>query len=93
MPDIAVEVRSPSTWRYDIGAKKSGYERRGLPELWLVDTRADEVLWGYLPRAQTRPVLAMPSGRTVTIDGLSHEGLLEDQGGTPVDWSLTPLAE
>jgi Uma2 family endonuclease len=42
--DIAVEVRSPSTWRYDIGAKKAGYERAGLPELWLVDTAADVVL-------------------------------------------------
>ena len=44
LPDIAVEVRSPSTWRYDIGAKKAGYERRGLPELWLIDTQADAVL-------------------------------------------------
>ncbi len=44
VPDLAVEVRSPSTWRYDIGAKKSGYERAGLAELWLVDTAADEVL-------------------------------------------------
>ena len=44
MPDLAAEVRSPSTWRYDIGAKKSGYERHGLRELWLVDTAADEVL-------------------------------------------------
>jgi len=38
LPDIAVEIRSPSTWRYDIDAKKPGYERVGLPELWLVDT-------------------------------------------------------
>ena len=44
VPDLAVEVRSPRTWRYDIGAKKSGYERAGLPELWLVDTAADVVL-------------------------------------------------
>ncbi len=43
-PDIAVEVRSPSTWRYDVGAKKSAYERHGLPELWLVDTDANELL-------------------------------------------------
>jgi hypothetical protein len=28
IPDIAVEIRSPSTWRYDIGAKKAHYERR-----------------------------------------------------------------
>lgn len=43
-PALAVEVRSPSTWRYDIGAKKRTYERLGLAELWLVDTAADAVL-------------------------------------------------
>jgi Uma2 family endonuclease len=41
---LAVEVRSPSTWRYDIGAKKAAYEREGLHELWLVDTAARVVL-------------------------------------------------
>ena len=39
-----MEVRSPSTWRYDIDAKKATYERRGLQELWLVDTAARVVL-------------------------------------------------
>jgi Uma2 family endonuclease len=43
-PDLAVEVRSPSTWRYDIGTKKDTYERAGLPELWLVDSAANTVL-------------------------------------------------
>lgn len=43
-PDLAVEVRSPSTWRFDIGVKKAEYERSGLPELWLVDTQAGSVL-------------------------------------------------
>jgi Uma2 family endonuclease len=44
VPDIAVEVRSPSTWRYDVGAKKTNYERYGVVELWLVDTAADVVI-------------------------------------------------
>lgn len=44
VPDLAVEVRSPSTWHYDIGAKKFNYERAGAQELWLVDTPACEVL-------------------------------------------------
>lgn len=44
MPDLAVEIRSPATWRFDIGAKKDGYERHGLPELWLLDTSARTVL-------------------------------------------------
>lgn len=44
MPDIAAEIRSPSTWRYDVGPKMRRYEQYGLPELWLVDTAADEIL-------------------------------------------------
>ena len=43
VPGIAVEVRSPSTWRYYIGAKKAAYERNGLPELWLVDPTTSDV--------------------------------------------------
>ncbi len=43
-PDLAVEVRSPSTWRYDVGVKRAVYGRLGLPELWLVDTTARTVL-------------------------------------------------
>lgn len=37
LPDLAIEVRSPSTWRYDIGRKKDRYEELGVAELWLVD--------------------------------------------------------
>jgi Uma2 family endonuclease len=44
LPDLAVEVRSPSTWRYDVGKKKAAYERAGLRELWLVDTAAETIL-------------------------------------------------
>ena len=36
-PDLVVEIRSPSTWRCDIGPKKTGYEGMGVRELWLVD--------------------------------------------------------
>jgi Uma2 family endonuclease len=43
MPNLAIEVRSESTWRYDVGVKRRIYEERGLPELWLVDTRAQAV--------------------------------------------------
>jgi Uma2 family endonuclease len=44
VPDLCVEIRSPSTWRYDVGHKKATYERHGLPELWLVDDVAETVL-------------------------------------------------
>ena len=44
VPELCVEIRSPGTWRYDVGAKKSRYEAGGLPELWLVDDVAETVL-------------------------------------------------
>ena len=42
------------------------------------------VLWGWLPSEQTPSVLTMRSGETVTIDTVSHEGILEDQGRDPL---------
>lgn len=45
-----------------------------------------EVLWGRLPCADDEPLLTLDPGATVTIDTLSHEGLLEDQGSDPVAW-------
>ena len=44
VPNICVEVRSPSTWRYDLGPKRLGYARGGVPELWLVDDKGQRVL-------------------------------------------------
>ncbi len=46
----------------------------------------DEVLWGYVPTTSATPVARMRSGETITIDALSHEGILEDQGRDPVAW-------
>lgn len=42
-PPLVVEVRSPSTWRYDIGTKLRHYEGRGVAEVWLVDGEVDTV--------------------------------------------------
>ncbi|WJL97298.1 acetamidase/formamidase family protein [Microbacterium sp. ET2] len=41
------------------------------------------VRWGRLPCATDAPVLAIAAGDTVTIDTVSHEGILEDQGKDP----------
>src|SRR3954467_11321794 len=43
----------------------------------------ETVTWGYLPNRASRPVLKVRSGDLVTIDTLSHEGILEDQGRDP----------
>jgi len=43
-PALAVEVRSPGNWAYDIGPKRTIYETAGVSELWLVDTPANAIL-------------------------------------------------
>lgn len=43
----------------------------------------ENVLWGRLPCAVDAPVLTVDPGTEVTIDTISHEGILEDQGRDP----------
>jgi acetamidase/formamidase len=40
--------------------------------------------WGRLPVRGFEPVVTVASGTTLTVDTVSHEGLLEDQGRDPV---------
>jgi acetamidase/formamidase len=42
------------------------------------------LLWGRLPCAVTGPVASVAPGEEFTVDTLSHEGALEDQGRDPV---------
>ena len=51
-----------------------------------VPSTADEVQWGTLPNRDSTAILTIQSGETATIDSVSHEGLLEDQGRDPVGY-------
>jgi acetamidase/formamidase len=51
-----------------------------------LSSQPDQVLWGYVPNVHTSPVTRMRSGQTITIDAVSHEGILEDQGRNPVEF-------
>jgi acetamidase/formamidase len=42
-----------------------------------------DVFWGRLPCAADTPALSIAAGTTVTVDTISHEGILEDQGRDP----------
>ena len=53
---------------------------------YFLETIVDTVTWGRLPNKDSEPVLTVESGATVTIDTLSHEGILEDQGKDPVEY-------
>jgi acetamidase/formamidase len=55
-----------------------------IPGEHYLTSRPGEVQWGWLANRDTAPVLKVLSGETVTIDTVSHEGLMEDQGSDPV---------
>lgn len=51
-------------------------------DLYLPST-LDHLLWGRLSSRADSPVLSIDAGSEVTIDTISHEGILEDQGRDP----------
>jgi acetamidase/formamidase len=57
-----------------------------VPAGFYLPSTPDTVLWGSLPNADSKPVLTVPSGSVVTVDTVSHEGILEDQGRDPVKY-------
>jgi acetamidase/formamidase len=46
----------------------------------------ETVLWGRLPCETDAAVLSIRSGQSVTIDTVSHEGILEDHGKDPLGY-------
>lgn len=46
----------------------------------------ETILWGRLPCAADAPVLRIADGATVTVDTVSHEGILEDHGKDPMTY-------
>lgn len=60
-------------------ARKSGFVRQTGENAFHVRSSPETVHWRYLWSA-AEPVLRVKPGATVTIDTVSHEGLLGDQG-------------
>jgi acetamidase/formamidase len=60
-------------------ARKTGLVRDTGQGSFHVKSGPETVHWGYLWSA-AEPVLRVKPGATVTIDTVSHEGLMEDQG-------------
>lgn len=61
-PDLAVEVVSPSSGRYDRVTKLNGYASIGTPEYWIVD-----------PEARTLERLALSGTNYVIVEALAGD--------------------
>jgi acetamidase/formamidase len=60
--------------------------RGSLPGDHYLPSTPETVLWGRLPCESDAPVLRIRSGQSVTIDTVSHEGILEDHGKDPLGY-------
>jgi Uma2 family endonuclease len=70
VPDLVVEVLSPSTRANDLGPKRDVYIRSGVRELWLADPDARTVT-RVRPNAEDRPLARESVLTTDLLDGFS----------------------
>ncbi len=88
----------PSAW-WGPPAGRSGKPGDPAPDRWpllqpgqgpivghYLPSTPQTVSWGWIRPAGSTPALTVAPGAVVTVDTISHEGLLGDQGRDPVAW-------
>lgn len=68
----------------EIGSRNRTSNQRGNAS-YRVESTTDNVVWGAIDPTK-EPIKRVPSGSTVEIETISHEGILKDQGDGPVDF-------
>lgn len=54
-----------------------------------VPATVQNTFWGVLPSRLDKPIASVSSGQRITVDTISHEGLMPDQGSDPVAYFCT----
>lgn len=83
VPELVVEVSSPSTRAFDRGIKRAAYLAAGVLEVWLVDLDADVV--ERHTAAASGPVLHERGSRLTTPLLPGFDVLVDDLLGAPVE--------
>ncbi len=71
VPDLVVEILSPSNWMYDRQEKFRLYQTSGVPEYWIVDYRAKTVEVFVLEEGEFTLIGKWGVGETASSRGLS----------------------
>jgi len=82
VPDLIVEVLSPSNRMHDLVKKAALYAERGVPEYWVLDPEAETVTVNRLDDGQHLPVAAE--------DGLARSVVLPGFAVNPADLFALP---
>jgi Uma2 family endonuclease len=81
-PDLAVEIISPSSRRYDRVTKLNWYASRGVPEYWIVD-----------PEARTLERLVLGDAGYTIAASLAEDGVLRPPSFSGLEIPLAELWE
>lgn len=71
VPDLLIEVLSPSRPEYDLKVKKEMYQRVGVPEYWVVDPDACTLIQFVLKRGKYTRRRPTRYVRPTVIDGVT----------------------
>lgn len=76
VPDLIIEILSPSNRKHDTGLKKQLYEQFAIPEYWIVDP--DEcVVSHFLPDAAGKFCSAQDFKETITFDRIPNGAIID----------------
>jgi len=78
VPDLVVEVLSPSTRRVDETVKLDAYRDAGVPELWFADPKRRMLRLHHLDKSTRRYVEETRGGQGETVSSFSFPGLRID---------------
>jgi acetamidase/formamidase len=81
---VATALTSDEQTQQGSGEKNGSNNEEGSDDSYQVESTTDNVVWGAIDPTKD-PVVTVPSGSTVEIETLSHEGILADQGN-PADF-------
>ena len=79
VPDLVVEILSPSSRTYDRTRKLQLYEENGVPEYWIVDERAETVEVLALESSEYVPLGAWGRGERATSRALPGFAVAVDE--------------
>lgn len=79
VPDLVVEISSPSTRQLELVRKRELYERFGVPEYWYVDLEAERIEIYALAEGAYSPPKIRYSGEIIESTQLSGFGMAVEE--------------
>lgn len=82
LPLLAITLLAIWTFNGSLTSIASSEIAQSTGQIYEVKSTVDHVIWGELFKPDSAPILTVKSGDRITLETISHEGILADQGDT-----------